>query len=196
MVPAKNPLALVGLSATGQGESGVGSIPVKLKIQNHWLTAQKDVVVRAVDSEKYLFEEVIPTVEPGEHEYTLTNRIAATMSTPSYLRVALQGDDTDATDNEMTTFAIYDRYCIPPSLPKKGAVIQSVSALDRMVTLNLARTGLMRYALDEPIVLYKGEPHAEIEVGLGGRIPEGYSLAAFVEWDNNGIFEESEKQAC
>ena len=194
MVPAKNPLALVGLSATGQGESGVGSIPVKLKIQNHWLTAQKDVVVRAVDSEKYLFEEVIPTVEPGEHEYTLTNRIAATMSTPSYLRVALQGDDTDATDNEMTTFAIYDRYCIPPSLPKKGAVIQSISALDRMVTLNLERTGLMRYALDEPIVLYKGEPHAEIEVGLGGRIPEGYSLAAFVDWDNNGIFEESEKQ--
>ena len=191
MVPGQNPLALTGVRAALQGDDTEGAVPVEVKILNRWATSMSNVTVGL----RREFSEVLEEVKPGEHWYPLRGKVTIPAAKPRRIEAYVEGDDTDASDNTQQSYAIYDRYCIPEQLPVVDSLyIASVTAFGKSLSFNGVKTGQMAYVLQTPVELYKGEGKAEVVIAVKNRIPAGYSLSLWVDWDNDGQFADGERQ--
>ena len=191
MVPGQNPLALTGVRAALQGDDTEGAVPVEVKILNRRATSMSNVTVGL----RREFSEILEEVNPGEHWYPLRGKVTIPAAKPRKIEAYVEGDDTDASDNTQQSYAIYDRYCIPEQLPVADSLyIASVTAFGKSLSFNGVKTGQMAYVLQTPVELYKGEGKAEVEIAVKNRIPAGYSISLWVDWDNDGQFADGERQ--
>ena len=198
LVPGRNPLAITSASISLIDSKGgeTGEVPVRVKIKNRWDNAQKNVVVSVLQGTKFLLIETIPEVLPGEHEYTLNRKLKMPLAYPVPLRVAIEGDDTDASDNEATTTAIYDHYCAISGLPDLGNYTSTVETYDAIAYGSSPKNHTIRYNLKKALFAYKGDGSLEFRLFPGKLAGEGYSVAMWVDWNGNGQFEDSEKQTA
>jgi len=95
---------------------------------------------------------------------------------------------------------VHDGYCIPTNLPETGyydsRIIRSIRAYDSVLNLSMYNTGAMRYTLESPLKVYRGDGEIPLTVTLKGNIPEGWKLTAWVDWDGNLTFDERERVEC
>ncbi len=195
MVPGKNPLSIAEVVSSQIGEGEEGEVPITIKVLNRWNTVQKHVAISVLDRKGYLFSEWMD-LQPGENTITLNHKVNVPVALPIPIKVTVEGDDTDASDNELETYAIYDRYCTPSQLPKTtpddGTKLQMVETYNHPVQLPKDKTGAMRYTLGSPLAVYSQEARNELKVTPFGKIPDGWSVALWVDWDGNGQFDEEQ----
>lgn len=196
----KNPLTLTGVEAVHRGNEEEAEIPVTLHIFNRWLTEQKGVTANVIGRNEFLITESLPPLAPGENVLTLSKKLRVKRATPLWTRVAIDGEDTNGKDNTLVYHAVHDGYCIPTNLPETGyydsRIIRSIRAYDSVLNLSMYNTGAMRYTLDSPLKIYRGDGEIPLTVTLKGNIPEGWKLTAWVDWDGNLTFDERERVEC
>lgn len=129
---------------------------------------------------------------PGDNSVVLSHILRIPKATPTYLKVAIEGDDTDEQDNAQECYAVYDRYCTPKILPRGRPYIQSLYAFGATKQLPRVKTGAMRYSLGRPLRLYKQEA-CDLWLLPNGTLPAGWSLAVWVDWNNDGLFTPDER---
>lgn len=129
---------------------------------------------------------------PGDNSVVLSHILQIPKATPIYLKVAIEGDDTDEQDNAQECYAVYDRYCTPKILPRDRPYIQSLYAFGATKQLPRVKTGAMRYSLGRPLRLYKQEA-CDLWLLPNGTLPAGWSLAVWVDWNNDGLFTPDER---
>ncbi len=198
LVPMENPLALLQVSATMQGAENAVDMPIVVRILNRWSTVQRDVKVRVIGEAGELFNEMV-CLEPGENDIELTQRLKVRKADPIYLKVAIEGNDSQAADNVQEVFAIYDRYCIPTDLPSMASFeeiyLKSLGSYEQKVELDRWKTRGMRYRLESPVKLYTAEGKANLQIEFGGsEIPVNWGVALWVDWNDNGLFDPEERQ--
>ena len=196
MVPGKNPLAITGgtISLVKPDGAERENVPVTVKIKNRWDTPAKDVEVSLLQNNKYLIIEEIPVVNPGEQEYTLNKKLGMPISYPVTLQAAIQGDDNDASDNQTDILALYDRYCLVTGLKDKGNYTSNIRIYDAISWGTTHKDGTIRYNLVRALPVYKGDNQLEIKVTPRYEAAEGWSVAAWIDWNDDAQFSDTEKQ--
>lgn len=192
LVEDKNPLALLRADATLLGSAPTGQVPIKVRVANRWIKEQKGMKIRVIAGKTNIVQEV--DLPQGEQEIVLDQKLELPLGTSLPMQVAIEGEDTHGADNEINTFAIYDRYCIPPAYGTSAAVADTITALQKRYPLSRKATGAIRYALPEKAVtLYKEEGETPVTISTQGTVPPGCSMAAWVDWDDNGEFTQEER---
>lgn len=193
-VPAQNPLAITHVEARQTGNADSALVPVKVTLLNRWVTPQKKVLL-TVFGESAVYGVDTLTVEPGEKEYTLRVPVWLKAQKPEKLLVTVEGDDTEQADNEMNTYGVYDRYCIPHNLPLPESKLyaRSLRVYKKYYSLLPSVTGAMRYSTKDSIPLYTDEGQVEVLLSTNGTAPEGCSAAIYVDWNDDGVFAETER---
>jgi peptidase S8 and S53 subtilisin kexin sedolisin len=198
LVPPANTLTLTDVKASQQGNEETGLVPLQLTINNVSSAPINDAQVVVVSGNKYVFDEKIAgPLAPGENHITTTRKIALPKATPVRLRVYIEHpSDSEGSDNEKLVYAVYDRYCIPNPTPIQGAMLSKVKYMQDSLTLSTTRSSAMSYNLTKPLVVYKGEGTAELTVTPTGKVPADYSVALWIDWNDNGELEEAERQVA
>ena len=199
LVAPKNIFALTGLRAV-KHENEVKAetrVPVEITVRNLWNQKQNRVIANRLNEKNELVAAETIDLEPGEHTITLAGGVRLKPATPTLIQITLEGDDTKASDNRLSTYAIYDRYCVPSRVPLPEAekvYLSAVRAYGKSLELSDKKTGAMRYSLTNDLKLYKGDGQCTVTVSTVGKIPQGWSLAAWVDWNDNGEFEPNERE--
>ena len=179
---------------------GVGEVAVTVQgtaiahgVQGYTLTwwFDEDVLRQTIDNDGHGLYQCVE-VPSGEHSFTLDEKIPLGAATPWLIEASIEGDDTDASDNKLTTHAIYDRYPIPTSTPWRPVQLTGVEANNVKIELSTIPNGAIRYHLGKPISLYKGDGATEFVVKSNGIVPQGYSLMVWVDWDDDALFKKEE----
>lgn len=197
LVPGRNPLSLTRVEALATGTSPEAEVPVKVTVNNSWPTEQKEAVIRVLYGKDFAesFEETV-TIPQGEHTFTLNTKLKLKAATPEQIKVIVMGDDDDASDNVLPSWAVYDRYCVPGLIAKpKKLYFSSIKVNDYRTYTMKSGSEVIRYSLENPILLYKGDGEASFEFrteGVTSSLGE-LALAAWVDWNNDGKFADSEK---
>lgn len=198
MVPARNPLALTAVESTLRGADDEGTVPIRLTIRNSWDVRQDSVKVE-IFTDDLIYKEVLDSLKPGVNEVTLKNGIRVSAATPVRIQVVISGNDTDASDNVKYAFLAYDRYCIPEDAPQQGDY--NLHALEKVAAYNVERkleprqNGAVRYNLGNPLPIYQGEAENALTFSISNNALSGWSLAAWVDWNDDGEFGADERSA-
>ena len=196
--PATNPLSIVSVVATKQGDDFGAEVPIAVTLRNTYLSEQKRVTVRVFTEEGQLFSEEVE-VKPGDSTFTLGQGVWVDLAEPKRIGVTIEGNDTDEADNVLFTYAIYDSYCIPPPgpapKPKDAPRLAKLEAFRAITPLNPVLTGAIRYSILPPYLkLYRGEAQNAVEAVARGSVPDGWGVALWVDWDGDGQFSIAERQ--
>lgn len=193
MVPPANPLSLRKMSMHGRGTGVEGPVPITLTVRNSWSTQQPNATAMVRTAKGFYYREPV-SIGLGETTITLNGKIDLPAATPTLMEVSIAGDDTNEIDNVLYGYAVYDRYCAPDSMPRRPVQMRAimVNAHDNYL-LKPKADGSVRYTLDNPAVLYRGDGPASLEVSTNGTTPRDFSLAAWVDWDDNGELTDAER---
>lgn len=197
LVPAANPLSIVSVVATKQGDDFGAEVPIAVTLRNTYLSEQKRVAVRVFTEEGQLFSEEVD-VKPGDSTFTLGQGVWVDLAEPKRIGVTIEGNDTNEADNVLFTYAIYDSYCIPPPGPapksKDAPRLAKLEAFRAVTPLNPVLTGAIRYSILPPYLkLYRGEAQNAVEVVARGNVPDEWGVVLWVDWDSDGKFSTAER---
>lgn len=191
-VPSRNPLALIGAYAPHVGTTLRDAIPVKLTIQNRWNEAQNDCRAAVCIGHEEIISETLPPLQPGTNEITLMQPFILDRAQPMPIVATVAGNDSEEKDNALSALAIYDCYCIPNHRIEEGKLSLS-TILFRETEYKLAAPAQhIRYTLDPQLTLYTEEEGEVDTMRLSQESTEGGILAAWVDWDENHAFDDSE----
>ena len=191
-VPARNPISLISAYAQHVGDTPRGEIPVKLTIQNGWNEAQNDCRAAVCIGHEEIFSETLPPLQPGINEVTLKQPFILDWAQPMPIVVTVAGNDSEEKDNVQSTLAIYDCYCIPNN-PIEGSKLSLATVFFRETEYKLAAPAQhIRYTLDPPLTLYTEEESATVTIKLSQESQSGGILAAWVDWNDDWVFDDSE----
>jgi len=196
LVPNRNPLALLEATAqlvdTNGGDEA--EVPVRVKLLNRWQTPMTGVEVAVFARNRYQIVQTIDTLQPGVTELTLNEKLRVPLALPMRYQVVVEGDDTDARDNEKTIYALYDRYCIPSALPTNGIYPEEVQTYDKKQYGERNNFGVPNYTLDPPLPLYKADGTVPLRVTPSGQ-PADWSVGVWVDWNDDFQFARDERVA-
>ncbi len=193
-VPSSNALALIAATARMQGAEAKAKVPISLRILNRWSNDAKGVTVRITDVNGQFITEKLD-IASGEHNYSLNSTITLTAARPELYTVTLEGGDTDVRDNTQKIWAVYDRYYAPLTVPQEPVQSKSLMLNNTTYKLQPTPTGGMRYSDSLAIPLYKLYGAAKLSLSTTAN-PTDYSVVTWVDWNDNGEFDENEKSVA
>ena len=195
LVDGHNPLAITGVKASLQGDKNEEHVPVEVTLLNRGEEVQKGVNVLLIDEEGVKHKQLVD-IPQGETSLALDYKPLIPRAEPHLIWIALEGDDTDATDNDVKLQAIYDRYCIPPRV--KSAPVQASTLVVNRENgyLGNVPTGAIRYTVDSPLPLYQPDGSTPMLVKTEGTTDGSYSAVVWVDWDDDGVFDENPPTAA
>lgn len=194
-VARENPLTLVGISAHLQGEKAEETVPVDVTVRNNWGKAVEgfSLILEVQDDKNAYILDPLTLAANEEKVFTFSTALKLKQMTTKGIRVTLVSDkDDDNSDNIRGYTAVYDRYCIPRSMNRKGYDGTELLTLGKSVrTLAGAETHIIYDS--EPINWYREFADQSLTVKSRGQVP--YKVFCWVDWDNDGTFADSEKMA-
>ena len=173
LVPASNPLSLLGATIQHTGDTPTADVPVKVTIRNNTKKLVPRALIRVADGFRLPAQQVLQNIPLGVDTFTILQKIKSVpMRTAKKLRIDLIAQDGTMADNKLFTWMVYDRYCIP----------QWKAGVDR--TINF---------MDKPIQIFQGDGVSSVE--LSDVEHEKFAhTKIWVDWNNDGTFDAESEQ--
>ncbi len=206
-VERMNPLSLVSVHALKRGDAAKADVPIEVKVRNKWVKPINDlrITVSYGLEEDQVVKTFERTIGPKETK-TFTLEGFATLGQMHarniYVSIA-SGMDMVGNDNQVDTWMIYDKY-VTPSKPSYSGLNVPYN-FKTLQTLNAQELGFKApgkdYADPTPFVSYSSDTWPLFDMfdrqGFTVRVfsnaDEEYRLAYWIDWDENGEFEDVER---
>ena len=198
-VPVANPISLLKATAQKIGTEDNAELPITVTLRNNFRDALKDVTVSVFDTEKkeFVTEQKISSLPTGEKTITLDKKLQLPLGSILDCKVLVRVDgDSEGSDNQLPLLAAYDRYCIPgPIKDFTSFYVKRMRVNDSLFTLEYSRAHIL-YELAPTIPIYKDDGMVKVELGIDGKREPGLLTKVWVDWNQNGVFDESESQSA
>ena len=195
LVPMANPLTLLSAKATLRGTKTDERVPVQVTIRNNYPTSQKDVNVSLFSPylASYISDTLISEVKPGVTELSLPPvRIRQRFITDC--QAVIQANcDTYGQDNIRKTLLAYEKYPIPGLIGVSNPYIFEMIVNDSLFSPNDPWIHV-QYETFPTIPVYIDDQKVKVRYSLEfGEDDVPYAIGAWVDWNQNSEFEETEK---
>lgn len=202
-VPATNALTLVSATAKGKGTDPEGEVPVVAHVRNNWDKPLTGVNLLVWDGEKYYLRLFDQTLQPGDNTITFPDKFTVPLTKSRVVSIYVEAaEDYDGSDNELPLVVGYDKYCIPGSIKDvTSCKLAGITVNNQVVSYLQPNVGRLMYMSKD----LKPKPFAPFDIYLAlGKVDASFSLeyedaitdkslGIWIDWNDNGEFEESEK---
>lgn len=197
-VPNQNTLTMLSCSAVVKSETKV-KIPIHYSFRNNWkeTISKVNLKIYTVYSPTFrslLYSEELKDIPSGVYEGEVPDKLSQSLGESKMIAVAVECEsDLDKSDNEAQTRALVDRYCTTDKLIEDEDKPYIAEIITSKGKNSLGKVGRYNFYKTWESMIF-GEPtETQILFTFGAKTPMPMQLTAWIDWNDDGDFADSEK---
>ena len=199
-VPVANAVTLVSAQGTKLGSDDQGQVTVSAKVLNRFEKPLENVGLYVWNgSNTYYLRMRDVTLQPGINELVFPETVAVPFANSTVVKMYIESeDDYDASDNDLDVLLAYDRYCFTGGIANTQRLnLASLQIGARKYGFPANPGRLMYMSKDGIFDIHKLDKTVKAQFFFDLNETEGLenALAVWVDWNDNGLFDEDEKTA-